>query len=137
MKYETFYGEEDVMFYIDEEASDLSLSLICFDEGYPEPYCDVTLRIPGAPACRPDEAYVKDYSENEGLGRWLEENEIAVRTGIRVRSGYVTIDQYKFDLDKVKENSWSPEKQKKKTSLWLEKMKEEDQKDQDQFKGRG
>ena len=120
MKYETFYGEHEVYFYIDEDADELSLSLIEMDDGWPEPYCDVTVHVPGAPACRPDEAFVKDWSENDGLGRWLEENEIATRTGIRVRNGFVTIDQYKFDLDKVLENSWQPEPTKVKKGSWLE-----------------
>ena len=110
MKYKTFYGESEVLFYVEEE-SPLSISLIDFDEEYPEPYCDVTVRIPGAPACREDEAYVKEWSENAGLGDWLVENGIATRTGISARTGYVTAYQYKFDMDKVRENSWNPEKE--------------------------
>ena len=126
MKYETFYGEHDVYFII-EDADELSLSLVDIDDGWPEPYCDVTVHVPGASACRPDEAYVKTWSENEGLGRWLEENEIATRTGIQVRNGFVTIDQYKFDLDKVRENSWQPEPPKAQKGVWLESKRAEDE----------
>lgn len=82
-----------------------NLSLWCRDReyGYAEPYCTVTLSVPGA-LVGSDEAFVKDYSENAGIGAWLERNGIARPTGRLKSQGYVMLPVYKFDLEKVEKH---------------------------------
>lgn len=96
----------EVWFYGEISDNGLNLGLLCKNDEYDfyEPYMDVTITVPHTRYCESDTAFVKDYSENEGLGNWLIENGIATKTGEAVRSGYVTIEEYKFDLEKVREH---------------------------------
>ena len=49
-----------------------------------------------------DQAYIKDYSENEGMVSALKEAGIVVGDAISfVHSGYVEIALYKLDLSKI------------------------------------
>ena len=44
------------------------------------------------------------------MDKWLEENGIATPTGISVRSGYVQIPLYTFNIEKVREHLYTEEK---------------------------
>ncbi len=46
-------------------------------------------------------AFVKDYSENEGMANFLVKNKIAKPTGRAFVTGFVAIFEYEFDLNKL------------------------------------
>jgi hypothetical protein len=67
-----------------------ALSLYSNDEqGYYMPFLRISVRH----AIRPAEGciWVKDYSENEGMCKWLEENNIAEVTGVKLATGFVEL----------------------------------------------
>ena len=101
------YGKDhELYFYEIDEGYGLSLGLVEMNEdGFPEPWTDVTVVIPESLMCEDDEAFIKNWSENEGIDDWLVENGIAVCTGTEVQTGYVSAPIMKFDLDKVREHS--------------------------------
>lgn len=78
----------------------LAVQAFCEDN---VPYTIVTVNLSesGAKPLNKNRAFVKDYSENKGIGKFLEENGIAKPTGIVVSSGYVDIREYEFDLTKI------------------------------------
>jgi hypothetical protein len=52
------------------------------DDHVREPVATISCNIPDrAKSLRPGEFFCKDWSENEGMADWLEENKIATRTG--------------------------------------------------------
>lgn len=67
----------------------LAIELLGTD-GEPWAHCTVNMvdHIP-AEGC----VFIKDYSENEGMLKWLERNKIAKATGRRVRSGFVEVPE--------------------------------------------
>lgn len=105
MKYAkiTSWGTEyDVVFDIVNE-NPLNITLMCKDEedGRLEPYCGVTIRGIGDDKT----AAVKNYSENEGLDKWLSENGFAEYTGSYAGVGYATVPVMKFNMEKIREYS--------------------------------
>ena len=75
----------------------LAVSAVCEDG---EPWCMVTVNI-GEKPLNEKCAFVKDYSENEGMIDFLVKNKIAKPTGREFPSGFVTIPEYEFDLSKL------------------------------------
>ena len=102
------YGRDhELYFYPIEESYGLSLGLLeKGEEGVIEPWCDVTVVLPDSLNCKPDEAYVKNWSENEGLDTWLIKNGVASSTGKYAMTGYVRAPLLKFDLEKVREHTY-------------------------------
>ena len=95
-------GSTEVLFSVKSEDDEpLSLSLVDTDG---LPFTEVTVDVPETAGCALDEAYVKDWGENEGMYRWLMLNEIGHPTKKTVRGNYVSIPQFKFDLKKVRQH---------------------------------
>ncbi len=65
-------------------------------EGYPEPFMTITKwhEVKPADGC----VWVKNYSENEGVADWLETNNIAVRTGNFIPTGFVILEEMKLRI---------------------------------------
>ena len=64
----------------------VALELIDADDG--EGIATATVNIPEE-SLNEGEAFIKDYSENEGMLAWLIKNKLAEDTGRRVQSGWV------------------------------------------------
>ena len=75
----------------------LAVSTVCENE---EPWGMVTVNI-GEKPLNEKCAFVKDYSENEGITDFLVKNKIAKPTGRKCLRGFVTIPEYEFDLSKL------------------------------------
>ena len=98
--FNTLYSLEEV--YLVKRAytndSSLAVQMICTDG---EPFTMVTVNLsgygiePSAPNC----AFVKSYSENEGMDEFLKANNIAHPTGKVVRLGFTTVKEFEFDFD--------------------------------------
>lgn len=71
------------------------------EDGYFEPYMTCSVNLPDAP-CPPDEVFIKDWSENEGITEWLVKNQVILpeSTGCE-RTGYVVAFRYKLHPDIV------------------------------------
>jgi hypothetical protein len=63
-----------------------ALSLIDVEDGMP--YCTCTINLPEI-SIEPEEVIVKDYSENEGVLKFLLKNNIVSKTGKKVAHGWV------------------------------------------------
>ena len=64
--------------------------------GYPEPLFTATVNLPEQ-SCGPDEVWVKDWSENEGMTDWLLTNKIiAPGPTATITSDHVTVSRYKL-----------------------------------------
>ena len=85
--FETKYGRwhgVQIVKAIYQETPRLYLGLIT--QGG-EPLADITVWL--RESLDDGEIIVKDWSENEGMAKWLEKNGIANRTGREVQTGYV------------------------------------------------
>lgn len=63
-----------------------------------EPFMDITVNIPafGLRCLDQNEVIVKNYSENEGLDKWLIANNIATPTGETIESNWVRVPVMKL-----------------------------------------
>ena len=102
LKYETFWGHTYDVCFFSHSKYELDLSLYCISEtgNYYEPFMDVTISNPYE-FHGENRAYIKDYSENAGLGNWLVKNGIAKPTGKILPSGYVILEEYEFNMEKL------------------------------------
>lgn len=99
--YESWGEKYDLAFGV-MRKNPLALCLYNKDKEFDfwEPFCDISIN--SLPATE-DTCYVKNYSENEGLDKWLVDNGFAAFTGRQQASGFVTIPEMKFNLEKIKE----------------------------------
>lgn len=70
------------------------------EDGFP--YATLTVNMPEH-SLREGEAYIKDYSENEGMLNWMEKQELVKEVLGYVKSGYVQIPRVKLDMEKIEE----------------------------------
>jgi len=85
-----------------QENGGLYLGLLdAGDEEYGGSFADITVNM----GCRlpNDCAAVKNYSENEGMEKFLVENGLGKPTGQGLSSGYVTVPVFKFDMDRLED----------------------------------
>ena len=101
------FGTEVPVYFSKKKTTkgELSLVLLCMENGFLEPWCNVTMHPKGYKG-NTDTGLVKNYSENEGLDDWLEENGIAKPTGQIFPTGRVILPEYKFDLSMVEKYSY-------------------------------
>lgn len=84
--------------YVDNNS--LYVGMTTMEDGFPEPYCDVTVNLLSSvpPYC----AFV-DTNNMPELEDFLVKNKIAEFTGIEQRSGYCSYPLYLFDAEKMRE----------------------------------
>lgn len=104
LKYNLWGEEYDVYFDGLDGENAQDLYLVTVEDGYPEFFCDVCIRLAAGEPENPHDGFVKNYSENIGMDKWLEENGIASPTGIMIPSGFVWVPMYTFNIDKVREH---------------------------------
>jgi hypothetical protein len=80
-----------------------ALELIAVGGEIPEPYMTVSVCFPESCILPPHSFYVKDYSENEGIANWLEENGIASPLPVTVNSGFVRCQAYMLTPEMINE----------------------------------
>ena len=77
----------------------LFIGLVDADEC--EPFTDLTVNVTGSEKLAPYQAAVHNYSENEGMERFVEAHGLGTPTGQTIRSGYVVLPVYKFNREKL------------------------------------
>lgn len=67
------------------------------DDGIGEPLATLSVNLPDRmSSLSPGQFFCKDWSENEGMADWLEENKIASRTGKSAITGFAFAEIMEF-----------------------------------------
>lgn len=85
-----------------EDNGRLAVELLCLEEDYLEPYAMLTVNLPGE-AVKPNEAFIKDFDENQGLLQFVLDNHLGTLCPERGFSGFCSYPKIAFDLEKLKE----------------------------------
>ena len=98
------FGDHDLALVVETYANNgrLAVSLLSLDEGELMPYARLTVNLPGE-AVNPNEAFIKDFDENQGLLRFVLENHLGTpcpERGFSMHCSYPKID---FDMERLKE----------------------------------
>ena len=89
------------------ENENLYIGLISYDDGYPEPWSDLTVNL--GEKLPPDTAYIDTNNNGGAIVDWLEENHLGECTGMLGFSGFCVYPQFKFDMDAVKKYLYEEE----------------------------
>lgn len=85
-----FGGSAPARLVFSRYANGAPALLAVSDDGIGEPLATLSVNLPERTATlSPGQFFCKDWSENEGMAHWLEENKIATRTGRGVVTGFV------------------------------------------------
>ena len=75
------------------------IGLVTNEEGYPEPYGDMTVNLPGK---APDYCGYIDLNNMPELERFIADNDLGEFTGLTKRSGFCEYPLYLFNVDKLR-----------------------------------
>lgn len=81
------------------ENGNLYVGLVCWDEGFPEPWSDLTVNL--SVPCRKNCAFIDTNNNGEQIIDWLIENGLGMETGNVRISGWCAYPQFEFDMDAV------------------------------------
>lgn len=81
------------------ENDNLAIRLICWDEGWPEPWSTLTVNLSiKLPSNR---AFVDTNNNGEDIIDWITENGLGKLTGRVEQSGFCLYPEVEFDLEKL------------------------------------
>ena len=81
------------------ENGNLYIGLVSWDEGFPEPWSDLTVNL--SVPCKPNCAFIDTNNNGEQIIDWLIENGLGMETGKGRISGWRAYPQFEFDMDAV------------------------------------
>lgn len=84
----------------------LYLQLCAMEDGFPEPYADITVNLEGYPT-EGSRAFV-DTNNFEQAVRLIEQYKLGVPTGRLGISGYCTYPEYLFDMNEIRKYCFNP-----------------------------
>jgi len=96
------YGKKHPMtFDIDTylENGNLYVGLITHEEGYPEPWQNLTVNL--GVKCEPNCAFIDTNNNGNEIIEWLCENEIGHPTGNLKASGFCVYPEFQFNMEKL------------------------------------
>lgn len=98
------FGNYDLTLAVEtyEDNGRLAVELLCLEEDYLEPYAMLTVNLPGE-AVKPNEAFIKDFDENQGLLQFVLDNHLGTLCPERGFSGFYSYPKIAFDMEKLKE----------------------------------
>lgn len=101
----SWFGTHKVTISLDRYANNgnLYLGLTCYDDGYPEPYSDLTVNLHNL--SKPNLAYIDTNNNGEGIIEFLVENKLGHVTGNVFRSGYCIYPEFEFDMKEVEKHT--------------------------------
>lgn len=79
------------------ENGNLYVGLTMHDEGYPEPWSDLTVNL-SAP-CKPNRAFIDTNNNGTEIIAWLEENGLGHTTGMMMPSGWCVYPEFEFNME--------------------------------------
>lgn len=77
----------------------LYVGLICWDDGFPEPWSDLTVNL--GERCKKNCAFIDTNNNGQQIVTWLEENKLGKFTGRWSASGYCRYPEFEFDMNEV------------------------------------
>ena len=97
-----FGGEYDVSLEINTYLNNgcMYIGLRTYEEGYPEPYGDITVNLSGK---APDYCGYVDLNNMPELEKFIADNDLGEFTGLTQRSGFCEYPLYLFNVDKLRE----------------------------------
>lgn len=81
------------------ENDNLYVGIISWDEGYPEPWGDLTVNL--GYECSKNCAYIDTNNNGQQIVDWLIENKLGRLTGKVERSGFCVYPEFEFDMNEV------------------------------------
>ena len=94
-------GETQVTFDIQQYTNGaMFIGLMCNEDGYEEPFGNVTVNFPGA---TPNYCGYLNVNNMPDIEKFITENELGEFTGFTQRSGFCEYPLYLFNIDKLRE----------------------------------
>lgn len=79
------------------QNGNLYVGLITHEEGYPEPWSDLTVNL--GVKCKENCAYIDTNNNGNEIIEWLVENKLGVPTGHMRPSGFCVYPEFEFNMD--------------------------------------
>ena len=95
---ETMVTIMDIQQYLD--TGNLYIGLSCFEDGFPEPFGDLTINLEDV---TPNYCSYVDVNNMSNAEKFIVDNGLGTFTGFVKRSGYVEYPLYMFEPDKLRE----------------------------------
>ena len=94
-------GETQVTFDIQQYTNGaMFIGLMCNEDGYEEPFGNVTVNFPGA---TPNYCGYLNVNNMPDIEKFITDNDIGEFTGFTQRSGFCEYPLYLFNIDKLRE----------------------------------
>ena len=102
LNYYSWGKTNEITFEIHEYANNgnLAIQMICWDEGFPEPYSMLTVNLDKK--CRPNCAFIDINNNGYDIINWLVVNNLGRVTGSIRTSGWCTYPEFEFNMDELK-----------------------------------
>lgn len=100
LKLNSYDKEFDIHLILDNylENDNLYVGMITTNEGYPEPFGDITVNI--GIKCEENCSYV-DINNNPNIIKWLIDNNLGEPTGTENWSGHIIYPEFKFNIKEL------------------------------------
>jgi hypothetical protein len=77
----------------------LYVGLLTNEEGYPEPWQNLTVNLNESRRCKPNCAYIDTNNNGDEIITWLEENGLGEETGRIAASGWCFYPEFEFNME--------------------------------------
>jgi hypothetical protein len=81
------------------DNASLYVGLITNEEGYAEPWQNLTVNLEESCRCKPNCAYIDTNNNGNEIIDWLEVNGLGEQTGRIAFSGWCVYPEFEFDMD--------------------------------------
>jgi hypothetical protein len=81
------------------ENGNLFVGMITHNEGYPEPWGDLTVNL--SVKCTSNRAYIDTNNNGSEIINWLVQNNLGYATGRLMNSGWCTYTEFEFNMDNL------------------------------------
>lgn len=98
------FGNHDLALAVEtyEDNGRLAVDLLCLEDGDLMPYAMLTVNLPRE-AVKPNEAFIKDFDENQGLLQFVLDNHLGTLCPERGFSGFCSYPKIAFDMERLKD----------------------------------
>lgn len=88
--------------YLDNGS--LYVGLLTNEEGYPEPWQNLTVNLDASRWCKPNCAYIDTNNNGDEIIDWLEKNGLGHETGRIAASGWCFYPEFEFNMEALKKH---------------------------------
>lgn len=79
----------------------LYVGLITNEEGYPEPWSNLTVNLDDSSRCKPNCAFIDTNNNGDEILDWLETNGFGEQTGRIAFSGWCIYPEFEFNMEEL------------------------------------